>query len=121
LNEPPFSLLSEIIGGGSLRIDNEDSLYGFVSKSTEANQEMVGLPEFVRLSDGCIERLFQPTFIAFSHSQGIDVRQPSRSADLSQREQERNRAVPAVGQEGVGNKPPAVPQSKCPTESLRTS
>jgi hypothetical protein len=44
----PFSLLHEIIGYGSLGLESEDGLCGFISKGTETNREMIGLLEFVR-------------------------------------------------------------------------
>jgi hypothetical protein len=48
LNALPFSLLYEIINSRSLRLEGEDSLYDFISKSIETNREMYGLLEFVR-------------------------------------------------------------------------
>jgi hypothetical protein len=45
----PFSMIYEILCHRSLRLDSEDSLYDFINKSTEANREMFGLLEFVRL------------------------------------------------------------------------
>jgi hypothetical protein len=44
-----FSLLYEIIGQGSLRIESDDSLYDFIRKGIEMNPEMFCLLEFVRL------------------------------------------------------------------------
>jgi hypothetical protein len=43
-----FSLLPQIIGHGSLRLDTEDSLSHFISQGTETNRKMFGLLEFVR-------------------------------------------------------------------------
>jgi hypothetical protein len=44
----PFSLLYEIIGHGSLRIESEDGPYDFIRKGTEINPKMFYLLEFVR-------------------------------------------------------------------------
>jgi hypothetical protein len=44
----PFSLLYEIIGHGSLRLETEDSFFDFIRKGTEMNPKMFGLLEFVR-------------------------------------------------------------------------
>jgi hypothetical protein len=44
----PVSLLYEIISHGSLRVENEDSLYNFIHQGIETNREMFGLLEFVR-------------------------------------------------------------------------
>jgi hypothetical protein len=49
LNPLSLSVLCEILGHGSLRLESEDSLFDFISKGTEANQQMFGLLEFVRL------------------------------------------------------------------------
>jgi hypothetical protein len=48
-NELPLSLLYEVIGHGSLRLESEDTLYDFISKGNEPNLEMFALLEFVRL------------------------------------------------------------------------
>jgi hypothetical protein len=49
LKPMPFSILYEAIGQGSLRLENEDSLYNFISRGIETNREMHGLLEFLRL------------------------------------------------------------------------
>jgi hypothetical protein len=49
LKPMPFSILYETIGQESLRLENEDSLYNFISRGIETNREMHGLLEFVRL------------------------------------------------------------------------
>jgi hypothetical protein len=48
LNAWPFSLPEEIVGHGSLRLESEDSLHGFISEGTEMNRGMFSLLEFVR-------------------------------------------------------------------------
>jgi hypothetical protein len=48
LNALPFSLLYELIAQGSLRLDSEDSLYDFIRKGIEPNQEIFSLLEIVR-------------------------------------------------------------------------
>jgi hypothetical protein len=45
LKAPPFSVISEVIGHGSPRLD---SLYDFISRSAETNREIFDLMEFVR-------------------------------------------------------------------------
>jgi hypothetical protein len=47
--EPSFSLLYEIIGHGSLELDNEDDLWDFISNGIETKPSMFCLLEFVRL------------------------------------------------------------------------
>jgi hypothetical protein len=49
LKPMPFSLLYKTIGQGSLRLENEDSLYNFISRGIKTNREMNGLLEFIRL------------------------------------------------------------------------
>jgi hypothetical protein len=49
LKSIPFSVLYETIDQGSLRLENEDSLYNFISRGIETNRETHGLLEFVRL------------------------------------------------------------------------
>jgi hypothetical protein len=44
-----FSMIYEILGHGSLRIDSEDGRSDFISESIETDAEMFGLLEFVRL------------------------------------------------------------------------
>jgi hypothetical protein len=44
----PFSMICEILGHGSLRLESEDSLYDFIKKGIETNREMFSLMEFVR-------------------------------------------------------------------------
>jgi hypothetical protein len=44
----PFSLLYDIIGQGSLRIESEDGLCDFIRRGTKMNPEMFCLLEFVR-------------------------------------------------------------------------
>jgi hypothetical protein len=41
-------VIYEILGHGFLRLESEDSLYDFINKSIETDQEMFGLLEFVR-------------------------------------------------------------------------
>jgi hypothetical protein len=45
----PFPMIYEILSRGSLTLESEDSLYDFINKGTEMNQEMLSLLEFVRL------------------------------------------------------------------------
>jgi hypothetical protein len=57
-----FSILYEIIGRGSLKLESEDCLYDFISKGTETNREMFRLLEFVRFeycSTGRVNDLFK--------------------------------------------------------------
>jgi hypothetical protein len=43
----PLSLLYEILGHGSLRLESEDGLYGFISDGIKTHQELFDLMEFV--------------------------------------------------------------------------
>jgi hypothetical protein len=45
----PFSVIYEILGHGSLRIESQDNLCDFINKGIETNPEMFGLLEFVKL------------------------------------------------------------------------
>jgi hypothetical protein len=45
----PFPIIYEIIGRGSLSLENEDDLYDFISQGIETKQELFGLIEFFRL------------------------------------------------------------------------
>jgi hypothetical protein len=61
----PFSILYEAIGQGSLRLENEDSLYNFISRGIETNREMHGLLEFLRL-EYCSMEIMDNFFDIFS-------------------------------------------------------
>jgi hypothetical protein len=57
----PFSLLYDIIGHGSLRIESEDSLYDFIREGIKINPEVFCLLEFVKFeycSTGVMDGLF---------------------------------------------------------------
>jgi hypothetical protein len=45
----PFSMISEIIGHASVRIESGDSLYDLINKAIETKPEMFGPLEFIRL------------------------------------------------------------------------
>jgi hypothetical protein len=49
VNALAFSLLSQMISEGSLRLESEDSLYDFISRGIRTIREMFDLLEFARL------------------------------------------------------------------------
>jgi hypothetical protein len=44
-----FSMIYEVLGHGSLRLESEDSLCDFINRGVETNEEVFGLLEFIRL------------------------------------------------------------------------
>jgi hypothetical protein len=61
----PFSILYETIGQGSLRLENEERFYNFISRGIETNREMHGLLEFLRL-EYCSTEIMNDFFEIFS-------------------------------------------------------
>jgi hypothetical protein len=64
-----FSPLYEIVNHGSLRLESEDGLYGFISKGGEMNQGKFGFLQFVRLeycSTDATKHLFDSLLKHFS-------------------------------------------------------
>jgi hypothetical protein len=61
----PFSILYATISQGYLSLENEDSLYHFISRGIETNREMHGLLEFVRL-EYCSPKVMNDFFEIFS-------------------------------------------------------
>jgi hypothetical protein len=76
LNALPFWIIYQVISQRPLRLENEDSLYDFISKGAETNREMFHLMEFVTL-DYCstdvindFSTYFSSTFTKLTHRYG---------------------------------------------------
>jgi hypothetical protein len=75
LKRLPFSLIHEIIGHESLRLETEDSLYEFISENTEMNRGVVSLMEFVRF-EYCSTKVmnnFSDIFLEHLHEFNVSI------------------------------------------------
>jgi hypothetical protein len=96
----PFSLLYEIIGHGSLRIESERSLDDFIRRGTKMNPEMFCLIEFVRLeycSTDVINNLFD---LLWENSCEINVLMWAGTCDRL--------VLPNINKESAKQFPPSV-------------